>query len=82
MINRYPTAECSALLCEAVQGLLVDFKYIIHMVHMKLMQHMVHAASIEDDDPGYEHDEWTVPSQTAAETMILRADRWYYKTMD
>jgi hypothetical protein len=39
----------------------------------------VHTARIEDKDPGFEQDAWTVSSESAT---LLRADRWYYKGMD
>jgi hypothetical protein len=71
-----------ALLCEAVQGLLFVFTYSVCILQMHLMQYVIFAARIEDGDPGYEHDTWTVPSQSSDEPTLLRAERWYYKNMD
>ena len=38
---------------------------------MRLMQYAIFAARIEDGDPGYEHDTWTVPSQSSDEPTLL-----------
>jgi hypothetical protein len=46
------------------------------------MQYVIFAARIEDDNPGHEHDAWTVHSQSSDELTLLRADRWHYKNMD
>ncbi len=51
---------------------------------MELMQHTICAARIKDGDQGYEHNAWTVPSQTSDEPRfkLLRADSVYYKNID
>ena len=49
------------------------------MYHMLLTLHMTLTARIEDGDPGFECDKWTVSSESV---HLLRADRWYYKGMD
>ncbi len=74
--------KCSALLCEAVQGLLFDFTHTVYMLQMRLLPYVIFAARIEDGDPGYEHNAWTVPSQNSDEATLLRADRWYNQNMD
>ena len=51
----------------------------LHMLCMLLTMHMVHTARIEDKDPGFEQDAWTVSSESE---QLLRADRWYYKGMN
>ena len=39
---------------------------------------MLYTARIEDRDPEFAHDAWTIPSQSGNPTL-LRADRWFYK---
>jgi hypothetical protein len=65
--------ECSALLCEAVQGLLFGFTFSLYMLQMRLMQCVISAARIEDGDPGYEHDAWTVHSQSSDEPNFVES---------
>ena len=69
--------ECNALLCEAVKGLLFVFIHTVYMLQIRLLQYVIFAARIEDGNPAYEHDAWTVPSQSSDEPTLLRADRWY-----
>ena len=72
--------EASAVLCEAVQGefLFIYFTYFTYFTYLTYD----YTARIDDEDPGFENDNWMKKRKQAEEQEPLRADRWYYKNMD
>jgi hypothetical protein len=37
---------------------------------------------IDDNDPGFEHDNWMKRKKPSENEEPFRVDRWYYKNMD
>ncbi len=72
--------ECSALLCEGIQGAFwISF---LHLWILFYLVYLLYIARIDDKDPGYEHDLWMKRTKPTEDEQELRADRCYYKTMD
>ncbi len=69
--------ECSALLCEGIQG---EFPFSFY--HLWHLLYLLYIARIDAGDPGYEHDLWMKRTKPTEDEQELRADRWYYKKMD
>ena len=60
----------------------MSFVYQYYLLHLYRIFYLCFSARIEDDDPGYEQDNWMERKKESEEEEILRADRWYYKNMD
>ena len=72
--------ECSAILCESVQGGLHMFILLICLILLILLIYYI--ARIDDEDPEYVQDHWMKKRKRSEKEEPLRADRWYYKGMD
>jgi hypothetical protein len=55
MMLHFLHKECSSLLCEAVQG---EFQTQIHLKNIDYLLILFYLARIDNNDPGFEHDNW------------------------
>ena len=60
----------------------MSFFYLLYLFYLFHLCYLSYTARIEDEDPGFEHDNWMKKRKQAEEQEPLRADRWYYKNMD
>jgi hypothetical protein len=69
--------ECSAILCEAVQG-----AFNLSRDKLIYLLFLCYKAKIDDQVPGYEQDDWIRTKKRLEAEKPIRADSWYYKYMD
>ncbi len=70
--------ECSALLCEAVQG-----EFLVSVTNCIQFAYFAYEiARIDDNDPRLEKDHWKKKRKITEVEEPLRADRWFFKNME